>query len=211
MRSARFLILAMLAALLLSGCEQLFTTNLLSGLERDPSKLSFEGQVNYARQALRSGDASTQAKAYDALAASLASRNNTDPELNSLAATLALGASGLPGILGDLIDVATGDGFNDSASLAAALDAQLGNVNYDYVDAAVDQILATRNNGGTPTESQYVFALVGLVLKAGAEQNGIDNVDADEWDEVDALRALLILDHPESDFIQQFDDLTTDP
>ena len=58
-RSARFVILGALTSLLRLGYERIFTTNLLSGLECDPSTLSFEGQVNYSRQALRSGDAST--------------------------------------------------------------------------------------------------------------------------------------------------------
>ena len=70
--------------------------------------------------------------------------------------------------------MATGDGFSDSTSLAAALDAQLGNVNYTYIDAAVAQIAAISANGGTPTESQYVFPLAGLGLNAGAAAGSVD-------------------------------------
>jgi hypothetical protein len=200
----RFLILAA-AVLLMAGCEQLFTTNLLSGLERDPSRLSFEGQINYARQALKSGDPKIQAKAYDALAASLTKENNTDPELNSLAITLALGASGLTGLLGGFIDVATGDGFSDSTALAAALNDKLGDVNYTYIQAALAQITAMEANGGTPSESQYVFAIAGAALELGNAAGGMELVT--DWSSVNALAGDALLAHPDSTILGELQSL----
>lgn len=198
-------VLTVLIALLLTGCEQLFTTNLLSGLERDPSKLSFEGQINYARQALKSGDPKTQAKAYDALAASLTKENNTDPELNSLAITLALGASGLSGLLGGFIDVATGDGFSEVAALADALNDKLGDVNYTYVQAALAQIAAMEANGGTPSESQYVFAIAGAALELGNTADGMELVG--DWSSVNALATAALLAHPDSTILGELETL----
>ena len=191
--------------LFLVGCEQIFSTNIFSGLDRDPSRLSFEQQVNYGRQAVHSGDRKKMAKAYDALADSLQDNNNTDPELNSLAATLALGASGLSGLLADFFELANNTSFGDAAALGAALDDKLDKVNYSYIEAAVDQIEAIRTNGGTPSEQQYVFAAIGLVLKAGSENT--DQIVGSDTTELDALLTLFAQDYADSSYLEQLQKL----
>lgn len=197
----------LLLLLPLGSCEQFFSTNVFQGLERDPSKLSFEQQVSYARSALSSTDSKVQAKAYDALADSLAKHNNSDPELNALATNLAIGASGLPRLLGDFLSLAFDDAFDSTAALSDALDPRLGQVNYGYIDEAVGQIDARRQNGGTPSEQQYTLTLAGLVMKAGSEAGGIDAVS--DWGEVTALLNQAEADHPESDYVAQFRTLTS--
>ncbi len=200
---AALLLLLLLPLLLLGGCEQFFSTNLFAGLERDPSQLSFEQQVTYARNALSSNYTRVQAKAYDALADSLARRNNSDPELNSLAANLAIGASGLPKLLGDFLSLAFDDAFDSTTELADRLDPKLGKVNYGYIDQAVAQIDAVGQNGGTPSEQQYILALAGLVMKAGNEGDGIAD-PAIDWTEVNALLIEAEADHQDSDYVAQF-------
>ncbi|TVR30159.1 MAG: hypothetical protein EA404_12865 [Spirochaetaceae bacterium] len=191
--------------LLLVGCEQVFSTNIFSGLDRDPSRLSFEQQVNYGHQAVHSGNRKKMAKAYDALADSLQDNNNKDPELNSLAATLALGASGLSGLLADFFELASNTSFGDAAALGAALDDKLDKVNYSYIDAAVEQIEAIRDNGGTPSEQQYVFAAIGLVLKAGSENN--NQIVGSDTTELDAFLTPFAEDYADSSYLEQLQSL----
>lgn len=194
------------SVLLLIGCEQLFSTNVFSGLERDPSKLSFEQQIVYARNAVASGDRKIQAKAYDALAKSLADKNNQDPELNSLAINLAIGASGMADLLTDFLTLLYDGSFSSSADAAASLDGKLSTLDYAYIDSAAAQIAAMKANGGTPSEQQYLLALTGLVMKAGAAAGGIESIA--DWSEVDALLGDAQADYPASDYVDQFDDLT---
>ncbi|TVQ41244.1 MAG: hypothetical protein EA384_00540 [Spirochaetaceae bacterium] len=192
--------------LLPSACEQVFSTNIFAGLDRDPSRLTFEQQVNYARQAVKSGDRKKMARAYDALAKSLDDRSNTDPELNSLAATLALGASGLSALLSDFVKIANENNFGDDGALGAALNGKFGKVSYAYIAEAVRQIELTRDNGGTPSEQQYVFAAIGVIMRAGNDADGIQNVG--NWSaEFGDLLTWFEDDYIDSDYLGQFQSL----
>jgi len=74
-------IVAALLSLLLGSCEKFFTTNLLSGLKRDPANLSPEQQVQYAQQALTSGDAAAMKSAFDALTSGGTSNMTTEQKV----------------------------------------------------------------------------------------------------------------------------------
>lgn len=186
-----------LAALSILGCEQVFSTNLFTGLERDPSNLSLDQQIVYAQSALASGDSGKMAKAYDALSDSI--DGTDDAELNLLAADLALGASDLQSVYDEIVGVALGEGtdLSDQAALADGLNAVLGDVDYDYVLEAQAQIDAAEANGGTVSEEQYLLVAVGLIMQAADTQGGVDQLDpgeaaaADAWigDAITALAA----------------------
>jgi hypothetical protein len=163
--------------LALAGCEQFFTTNLFSALQRDPSNLSFDQQIAYAESALNSGDKDAMADAYDALSDSLEDENNDDPELNSLAAELAIGASGLTDTIPDLADAAINGDLSDKNQLADAVNDKLDDVDYTYVDEAVKQLDEIKANGGEVTVEQYVFVAAGLVMKEGDANGGVENLD----------------------------------
>lgn len=171
-------VMVMAAVLVLAGCEQFFSTNVFSGLQRDPSNLSFDQQVAYAESALNSGDKDAQADAYDALAKSLEDENNTDPELNELAAELAIGASGLSDTVPDLAEAALDGNFSSQADLENALDDKLDDVDYGYVDEAESQLEKIKENGGEVGEEQYVFVAAGKLMNKADEEGGVGNLDS---------------------------------
>ena len=178
MSRAKTLLLGTVTLLLLAGCEQFFTNNLFSGLQRDPSKLPFEQQVAYAESALNSGDKDAMADAYDALSDSLDDRNNKDADLNSLAAELAIGASGLTDTVPELADAAINGDFSSQTDLENALDDVLGDVDYTYIDEAESQLSLIQANGGEVSEEQYVFVAAGLLMKEADTQGGVGGLNA---------------------------------
>jgi hypothetical protein len=177
-----------LAALSILGCEQVFSTNLFAGLERDPSNLSLDQQIVYARSALASGDSGKMAKAYDALSDSI--EGTDDAELNLLAADLALGASDLQGVYDEIAEVALGEGtdLSNQTDLAAGLDGSLGDVDYTYVAEAQAQIDDAVANGGTVSEEQYLLVTVGLIMQAadGAGTGSVSNLDDGNTTDIEA-------------------------
>lgn len=177
MSRVRTVLVVSVTVLALAGCEQFFTTSVLSGLQRDPSNLSFDQQVAYAESALSSGDEDAMADAYDALSDSLEDENNDDPALNSLAAELAVGASGLTNTLPDLVDAAVNGAFSDQTELANTVNDVLGDVDYTYIDEANGQLDDIQANGGEVTAEQYVFVAAGLIMKEGAANGGVENLD----------------------------------
>jgi hypothetical protein len=174
----RTVVVVSVAVVLLAGCEQFFTNNWFSDYQRDPADLPFDQQVAYAESALNSGDPDAMADAYDALADSLEDRNNKDPDLNSLAAELAIGASGLTDTLPDLADAAVNGNFSSQADLANAVNDVLGDVDYAYIDEAAGQLDQITANGGEVSEEQYVFVAAGLMMKEAEKQGGVDNLTA---------------------------------
>lgn len=211
-RLGRGLLLALLALSIL-GCEQVFSTNLFAGLERDPSKLSLDQQIVYAQSALASGDSGKMAKAYDALSDSI--EGTDDAELNLLAADLALGASDLQGVFDEIIDVALGEGtdLSDQGDLAAGLDGALGDVDYSYVAEAQAQIDAAVANGGEVSEEQYLLVTVGLIMQAADGAGSVSNLNAgntaaiETW--VTAAKADLQARGESSDYLTDLENFLT--
>lgn len=177
-----------LTALSILGCEQVFSTNLFAGLERDPSNLSLDQQVVYARGALSSGDAAKMAKAYDALSDSIEGRDDAD--LNLLAADLAIGASDLSSVYGEIVGIALGNESDLSSQddLAAGLDGVLGDVDYSYVAEAQAQLDAAVANGGEVSEEQYLLVTVGLIMQAadGAGAGSVSNLNGANTSSIEA-------------------------
>ncbi|MFP3959854.1 MAG: hypothetical protein ACLFUX_06775 [Spirochaetaceae bacterium] len=177
MSRLRILLMGLGAMVLLGGCEQLFSTNVFSGLHRDPSKLSYDEQIAYGESALSSGDADAMADAYDALSKSLEEENNSDPELNGLAVELAIGGSGLKDIFPDLLEAAVDGAFSNEQDLADAIDDELDEVDYDYINEAVDQVDLIKANGGEVKKEQYVLVAVGLLMREAEAAGGVENLD----------------------------------
>jgi hypothetical protein len=163
------LILILTVMVLAAGCEAFFTFNVFSGLQRDPASLPPEQQVKYAEDALASGDTEAMQAAYPLIAAQ-AAENPDDPELQLLAADLAIGASGVNDLIADFDpDTATADDLNDALS---SVDTEtLGEV-AGYVQAAEDA-------GGTPSDAQYANAAAAIVINKAEAEGGFENID---WD-----------------------------
>ncbi|MFP4010705.1 MAG: hypothetical protein ACLFUM_03325 [Spirochaetaceae bacterium] len=182
MSRLRILLMGLGAMVLLGGCEQLFSTNAFSGLHRDPSKLSYDEQIAYGESALSSGDADVMADAYDALSESLEKEDNSDPELNGLAVELAIGGSGLKDIFPDLLEAAVDGAFSNEQDLADAIDDELDEVDYDYINEAVDQVDLIKANGGEVKKEQYVLVAVGLLMREAEAAGGVENLDPTDAD-----------------------------
>jgi len=89
-----FLIFIIFLLLNLSTCEEIFTASPFSGLDRDPSDFDLDRKIEYAEQALASGNLTYIKKAFDALDA----ENSTDGEVCLLTAICANELAGMPEI-----------------------------------------------------------------------------------------------------------------
>ena len=181
-------LMLIISALLLAGCQAIFTTGFLSFLQRDPSKMSLDQRIYYAEQALASGDAEYIEAAYDALKDDAAASN--DPALLLLAAELATELSGVNDIAADFLD----DGIDltgDQAANAAVFDALYAGLDTAYLTEAGDFYEASAANGGDLNATDYVIGAAVLVTEgmAGAATPGDFNtlVAADVADAVALL------------------------
>jgi hypothetical protein len=164
------MLVAVVALVALAGCEQIFTNNFLTGLQRDISNLSPEQQLAFARNALQSGDTEAMREAYEAL------RNSDDPATQALAGELALGASGL-------VDALTGaaleglSGTSDPAAVQAELDSLLAGVDTELLEASGTLTSDALAGGATVSGEQQILAGAGLVL-AAAEETDTQTIDS---------------------------------
>jgi hypothetical protein len=164
----RLVILVTALLLVLSSCENLFTTSPFAFLQRDPSTLSDAQKQQFALDALASGDEETMAAAYEAL------KDTTDPATQLLAADLALGASGLEGAVTETVAALSG-----GADVTTTLDETLAGFSAedltrfqeaaDLVNAADDSV--------QPTAEQYAFAAIGMLAVAAEAAGGVGSVD----------------------------------
>ncbi|WP_020611544.1 hypothetical protein [Sediminispirochaeta bajacaliforniensis] len=164
-------------ALLLAGCEQMFTYSPLSWAARDPSKLSDDQQVAYAQMALSSGDAETLQKAYDAIA------DNSDPDVQLLASQVALGASGLNEAVENIVDEL--DAGIDEADIDAG--DILGSLDQTYLQAAGTSLAAAEAGGADISDTDYLLAAASLVLSEAITGGGTQSDLEDVIDTIDTL------------------------
>lgn len=157
----------LLLALLLSGCQEVFTYSLFEGLQRDPSSLPPEQQISFARSALASGDPDAMADIYDEIVDLAAD----DPELYLLAADLAMGASGITNVVDDVLSADDPSTLDFNTVLASVDLVMLANV--------ADNVLAAEAAGvGGVTEEQYVAAAGAELLQYVEDPaNDLANID----------------------------------
>jgi hypothetical protein len=148
---------------LLASCEAVFTFSPLEGLARDPSQLSPQQKVEYAQEALASGDTAAMKKAYDAI------KGSKDPSTNVLAGELAFGASGASGALTKALAVIAGGG--DESSLDSILDS----VDLSLATAGAQNIVSADAGGADVTDSQYAIAASAYALSAANAAGGFEN------------------------------------
>ncbi len=159
-----------------SGCEAVFTfspLSLIPGVQRSIDDLPAGQQVAYAESLLASGaSAEDLAAAY----AAIAEIAGTDPELNLLAADLALGASGLNEAINDMI-TGLGSGDFDFSTIEETISSDTFTTN---IQNAGDHILTALDSDpdADVSDTQYIVAGAALVLAAIEEEN-IDTSDPD--------------------------------
>jgi hypothetical protein len=155
------------AVCLLSGCQAIFTFAPFASLQRNPESLPVEQQVEYARNALASGDAKTMKKAYDSL------KGAQTVDALYVSAELAVELSGVPELVLGLAGLSGAQLYLSTGSLAD-LGANLATYDADpglLVEAA--GLFRSALALGQPLEPMdYLFGSVGLLLKAAEQPDG---------------------------------------
>lgn len=153
-----FLIFIVFLLLNLSTCEEIFTASPFSGLDRDPSDFDLDRKIEYAEQALASGNLTYIEKAFDALDA----ENSTDSEICLLTAKCANELAGMPEIyaamydseseyyLGD-IDFNNVDDMNELNDFANSLDK-------NYLTPAASYYIDADADNASMNATDYFFA-----------------------------------------------------
>lgn len=161
-----------LAALVTTSCEMVFTTSPLAFLQRDPARLSPEQQLTFGRDALASGDRDQMAEAFELL------KESDDPDIQLLAGQLGIAASGLEaavyGALPEIIAAA-----DDQAALQAVLDETLEGFSEDDLQMMGEAaaLVAAAEGSVTPSAEQYVFAAVALIAVAAEQHGGVGRLE----------------------------------
>ena len=189
------LILILTTLALAAGCEAFFTFNVFSGLQRDPASLPPEQQVKYAEEALASGDTAAMQAAYPLIAAQ-ADADPDDPELQLLAADLAIGASGVNDLIAD---------FDPDTATAADLNEALAGVDTTTLGEVEGYVQAAEAAGGTPSDAQYANAAASIVVQEADAAGGFENIDWDPVTNPDIQDALTYADNAGIDIQAMFD------
>ncbi|HOV62966.1 MAG TPA: hypothetical protein PLG43_03675 [Spirochaetia bacterium] len=174
-----------LLALILASCQQVFTYSPLAVFQRDPADvmagMTTEQKAAYAQSLLdRQADPQDLAVAYD----EIASVAGTDPELNLLAANLAIGAGGLGEAVDSILETVGEGGEVDFTSILGSLDmTMLANVP-DHFEVAVA-------SGADIDPNEYINASAALIITLATDSN-LDGIpddfshtfDSIDWDTV---------------------------
>jgi hypothetical protein len=171
MERLRLLAAAFAVAALFGGCDAIFTTSPVSFLQRDPDNMSLDQRINYARDALASGDEDAIADAYDAIKDDAVA--STDSELHLLAAELALALSGLESALDHLLNIdfalaLAGENATYINGLVALLDGTYAGESADFYQSAAAQPDAALAG------ADYILGAVALLADATITFGGGD-------------------------------------
>lgn len=165
--------LFLLCAGILISCEGVFTTSIVEWAQRDPSQLNQAQKINFAQEALASGDKDSMKKAYDAL------KDTSDPSLQPLAAELAVGAAGVKDALSTVFGkVAAGSSEEEiKAALQEAFES-FSDKDLTLIEEASALLASAESGGGTITADQYFITGVGLLVVALNDAGGdVDQID----------------------------------
>ena len=151
-------LLIVILPILLISCEQMFTYSMFEWAQRDPSNLSYDQQISYAKSVLGSGDKEAMADAYEAI------KDNTDPEVQLLASKLAVGASGL----NEAVEAAIAD-LDAIEDGTKTIDEYLNTIDESMLLAAVNSMAnASRDDSteSTITNEEYITAAAASLIYA---------------------------------------------
>jgi len=151
-------LLIVILPILLISCEQMFTYSMFEWAQRDPSNLSDDQQISYAKSVLGSGDKEAMADAYEAI------KDNTDPEVQLLASKLAVGASGL----NEAVEAAIAD-LDAIEDGTKTIDEYLNTIDESMLLAAVNSMAnASRDDSteSTITNEEYITAAAASLIYA---------------------------------------------
>jgi hypothetical protein len=170
--------------MLLSSCQAFFTYSPLAFLQRQPADLSYEQRLQYAEDAIASGNAASMQAAY----ASLASIQTSDAQY--MAAELSLELSGFPqlllGLIGNTVSLYPGS----LEEIQTFIDDN--SVSPDLLIASVGHMQDALSLGGTLDPIDYVFGSLGLLFDA-APRNPDGSIDLSNPAAVDFTEAIAFM------------------
>jgi hypothetical protein len=155
---------------LLVGCEFIFTSSVLSFAQRDPSKMTLEQQINFARDALASGDTGAMTDAYDALKGEAAT--TSDGDLQLLTGQLAMELCGLSDFLDDIL---VGDiDFSDTPlNNQTAVETAVAGLDAAYRAEAAVLYTAAESNGADMDATDYLIGAIVLLSQEVATEGSL--------------------------------------
>jgi hypothetical protein len=154
---------AVLVVSCLASCQAVFTWSPLQFLRRDPATMTVGQQLQYADQALGSGDAAAVQAAYDAISAAANDPANlANPEVQYTAAQLALELSGVSSVFDSLMSgLGSGTGTADPLSLSAAT---FANIDITMLGNAGTYLQNSATAGASLTATDFLIGAVGLLV-----------------------------------------------
>jgi hypothetical protein len=203
-KTAVLLPAAVLLALVLAGCQDMFTTSLFSFMQRDPADLPPAQQVAWAEQALASGDPDAMAKAFAML--------EDNPNQTYLAASLAAELSGVPQALAQAVaDMSTLLGYTDPLDVEAYFDGYLASVDAGYAaDAALRYSVLLLADPEELSDTDMVMGALCLAFVAADASGSFATADyTGLYLYVDSCLAVLEPDNVAADILNQIDLLGT--
>lgn len=142
--------------LFFSGCQEIFTYSFFTAMQPDPADLPDEKLAEYCSDILVNGTAEEKAEAFAALQAAIQA-GSTDPEINYIAANLALDQAGLT--FNNLISII------DSQDPAAAFGDLLSGNNLDLLETAGNYFMTVdAGDSSLLSATDYIIGGVGIVL-----------------------------------------------
>lgn len=154
--------LVVIACLVTFGsCEDIFTTSIFQGLQKDVSKMSAAELRAHAEGLQGAGTAKDMAKAFEALKDKLPADPADDPELCLLACDMALGGSGLNDAITDVLQkVVAGDPLDDTLYTDV-----IGKLDLAMMEDMTDLFSEIDNAAaGSISSHQYATAAVALLV-----------------------------------------------
>ncbi len=181
------------------SCQDIFTTSAFSWAATPLSEMSGEQQVAYAEEVAKSGDSDAMAEAFTAIADDVAATTaEEDPDLYLLASDLAMGGSGLPDAITEVVGLLPDIDDLSEAELTAEIDTIIEGIDPTYLEDSValfTEVSTVADAADDITESQYTNAAVAQIFiiyeEVGAENvtTHPDYAQAEAWATLGGLDA----------------------
>ncbi|MFP4364722.1 MAG: hypothetical protein ACLFR1_12740 [Spirochaetia bacterium] len=167
------------AALIVSGCQAVFTYSPVSFLQRDVSEMSAAQQAEYAEDALASGDKEKMKEALTAIEQQIADDPENSEDLMQLVVDLAIEGSGVTDALTDITELQGASDLTEEEQLQQVEDI-LGSIDTQTIDSAITQINNLEAAGADVSETQYIMAAVGVVAQMQETAGSIEDLMSPE-------------------------------
>jgi len=153
-------------AVALLGCEQVFTYSPVAFLQRPPSALSAAQQLEYAQDALASGDKAAMTAAYDIL-----KTQTTNTESQYVAAQLGVELSGVSELFMGVVDGSVTLTVGQSSDITGFL-ADHPELEPEYLIQAAAYMQNAEGRTEGLTTLDYVIGSLGMALGAAEQPDG---------------------------------------